>query len=389
MDRLKTVIDSAVLCAVVVAAMVFFAVSPVRAEDPVDPGGERVPVDPLDLEESPASGVDETQAKWSEVIVSTASWMDAFFDDDAYRHSSNKTYLRIKVSPTYYDTDGFKLNNTFDLRLQLPNTERWLFTMGGDPDEETGSNSTSLEDEEKDASGENDQNIYVGVSTFFKQSRTRNISTGAGVKWRLGGSAVYGTFRWVELWEFDSWDLRATQRLRLYSDDGLQFKTKLSADHPLSHQWLFRSSASALFKRDDPTNFYDLDLSLYHFITTRKALHFSLKNGYKSTPDRSMYLNRIIGEVEYRQQWKDWFYTSLVPFARFDDANDWEPNPGIRLDFDFRIGHVGKSEFKSAFDRKQEANKARISEQKERSMQEADEALEQWKREFPDYGKHK
>ncbi|BCS88966.1 hypothetical protein [Pseudodesulfovibrio sediminis] len=366
-----SVSDTGRIAALLIALLVLPVVT--SAEEP---GGEPVPVDILDLEAPEPGTLDQTQQDFSEMVVSTATWMDAFFDDDLYRTTSNKTYLRLKVSPNV-DSDGFRLNNSVDLRLQLPNTERWLFTLGGDPDEGGESEGSSLEEAEQENAGDDTKNVYMGVSTFFKRTRTRNVNTGAGVKWKFDGSAVYGSFNWVELWEFDKWDLRAAQRFRLYSDEGLEYKSTLSADWPMLHKWLYRTSASGLFKLNNPTQYYDLKLSLYHFLTTRQALHFSVRNGYRSSPHRSMYLNRIITEVEYRKQWKEWFYTSLIPFVQFNDSNDWEKNPGLRLDFSLRFGHVPKTEFQSAFDRKQRANTIRYREERDKALRESREKFQQ------------
>lgn len=344
-----------------------------------EPGGERVPVDPLDMEEQEKGYTDEKQQEWSEVVTSTANWMDAFFDDELYRTTSNKTYLRIKVAPVY-NHKGFYFDSLLDLRLRLPNTERWLINFGTSLDDDEGFGSSTVEEVESEDSGDDATNAYLGVETFFKRTRTRNISTGGGVKWRLGNSALYGTLKWVELWEFDDWDIRAIQRFRVYTDEPAEFKTKLEGDWFLAHKYMFRTSGSAVFKYDDPSSYYDLDFSLYHFLTTRTALQYSIKNGYKSTEDRLFHLDKVVGEVEYRKQWKDWFYTSLVPQLVMSDSRDWRLDPGIRLNFNVRLGHVDKYAFQSSYDRKQQANEVRTREQRDKALQESHERLQQWLR---------
>jgi len=342
-----------------------------------EPGGERVTVDPLDLEEPEKGYTDEKQQEWSEVITSTANWMDAFFDDELYRTTSNKTYLRIKVAPVY-NYKGFYFDTLFDLRLKLPNTERWLINFGTSLDDDEGFGSSTVEEVEKENGGDDGTNAYLGVETFFKRTRTRNVSTGGGVKLRLGNSALYGTFKWVELWELDNWDIRAIQRFRVFTDKSAEFKSKLEGDWFLAHKYMFRTSGSAVFKYEDPSNHYDLDFSLYQFLTTRRALQYAIRTGYTANSDRPFHLDRVVGEVEYRQQWKDWFYTSLVPQLLMSDSRDWQVDPGIRLNFNVRLGHVEKYAFQSSFDRKQRANEERTREERDKALRDSHERLQQW-----------
>ena len=354
-------------------------------ESPPAPGGEPVKVDPLDLEPGEEGYSDKLQEEWSRVITSTASWMDAFFDEEVYRTTSNKSYLRIKVSPVY-NYKGLYIDSNVDLRLQLPNTERWLVNIGTLLDEEDDLGSSTVGEVERENSGDNEDNVYLGLETFFKRSRTRNVSTGGGVKWRKGGPALYGTFRWVELWEFDEWDVRATQRFRVFTDNPAEYKTQLEGDWYLAHRFLFRTSGSAVFKYNEPNIFYDVDFSLYHFLTTRNALKYSIRNGYKSVSGRSTHLDRVIGEVEYRRQWKDWFYTSLVPQLIMSDSRDWRVDPGVRFNFNIRLGHVEKYKFQSAYERKQQANELRTREERDKALRESHERLKQWLRSEDELG---
>ena len=351
-----------------------FARVPALAEDP---GGEPIVREETISGEQQPDRLDEEQQEWSERVISTATWMDAFFDDELYQSTSNKTYLRIKAGP-FIDHRGLTVKTSTDLRLRLPNTERWLFNVGGSPDPGIEDGSTSLEDEEREDAGDNDSNAYMGINTFLRQTRTRNVGTGGGVKISTSRLALYGTFKWIELWPFRGWDLRATQRFRVYSDTGPEFKSQLDADWPLAHRFLFRTSGSILLKYDDPDTFYDFNLTLYQYLTTRRAILYSVNNGFKSTADRPLHLNRTVARVEYRRQWRDWFYTSLIPQVSFQERRDWRADPGIRFDFSMRFGHVEKVEHSSPYLRKQEANKQRDDAERDRALQEGYERIRDW-----------
>ncbi len=337
----------------------------------VGPGGEVVPDEALSSGETDKDYFEQRQDVWSERIVSTASYMDSFFDDERYSSTSNKTYLRLRASPIY-NQDGLSFSTYVDLRLQLPNSERWLVNIGGDPEAESQYGSSPLQDKEREDDSSDTGNAYMGVSTFFKRTRTRNVGVGGGVKLSKG-LIPYGTFRWVELWEFKTWDLRATQRLRYYTDTGAEFKSQLDADFPIAHKWYLRGSGSALVKQNTDNKYYDLDGTLYQYLTSRKAIKYQIRGGYRDEPGRSTYLSTINYEVQYRQQWRDWFYTNITPYISQSDSLDWSVDPGFRIDFNFLIGHTSEKQFKSAYQQKQENLELKSIEDRDKALKEAHE----------------
>lgn len=344
----------------------------VLAEEAPEPGGEEVPEEILSPGESEGDSYEEQAEVWSKRITSTASWMDSFFDTEQYVDTSNKTYLRLRVSPVL-DKNGLSFNSYVDLRLMLPRSEKWLLNFGGDPDAEDQYGSSGMDVQERDNSGRDQRNAYAGISRFLKRTRTRNVGFGGGVRFRNIGIVPYAHFKWTELWEFDNWDLRGMQRFRYYTDDGLEFKSQLDFEWPIAHKFFARGSGSALFKMNDPTNYYDVDYSLFQYLSTRRAIQYRIATGYQASPGRSTYLSSVNYEVEYRQQWRKWFYTSLIPQVSQHDSDDWKAHPGLRLDFNVILGHVGEFVFKSAYTTKQENLEIKAREDRERALQEAHE----------------
>ena len=358
--------------AIVVTGLSLCSSQMVFAEEPeVGPGGSRVPVEVLDSGETEKDYYEQKQEAWSETIVSTASYMDSFFDNERYVTTSNRTYLRMRLSPIY-DRHGLSFNTYFDLRLLLPNSEKWLLNFGGDPDEESRYGSSPLQDQEAKNSGDDGSNTYLGLSTFLKRTRTRNVSLGGGIK-LSNGIIPYGTLKWVEVWEFKKWDLRAMQRLRYYTSTGPEFKSQLDADFPIAHKWYLRGSGSVLFKKEDPNSYYDLDGQLYQYLTSRKAIKYQVRGGYLSEPGRSTYLSTMNYEIQYKQQWRDWFTTNFTPYVEQQDARGWKLDPGFRIDFNVIVGHTDNYEFKSAYQLKRETLEVKAREDRDKALKEAHE----------------
>lgn len=346
-------------------------------EEPVDIDGDGIPDEILSEGEQEKDYYQQKVEEWSEKVTSTASWMDGFFDDERYRTTSNKSYLRLRLSPIY-DYQGLRFDTYFDLRLLLPNTERWLLNFGGDPDKEDQFGSSSVEQSERDDAGKDSSNYYLGLNTFLKQTRTRNVGFGGGITYRKTGIVPYATFKWVELWEFDKWDLRGTQRFRYYTDTGPESKTMVDIEWPIVEKFFFRTSASALFKLNNPVNNYNVDYSLYQHLSNRRALKYMLRTSYASYPGRDIFNERNSFEVEYRQQWRDWFYTNVTPQVSATADRDWKLDPGIRIDFNVRIGHQDAYEFKSGYTAKQENLELKAREDRDKALQEGHERLQEW-----------
>lgn len=361
-----------------VTLLALFATAPLALAE--ERGGEAVPEETLSEGESQMDSLEQKQEEWSQRITSTASYMDSFFDNERYSTTSNKTYLRVRASPIV-DRNGLSFNSYVDLRLLLPNTERWLLNIGGDPDAEDRYGSSPMQDTERKDSGRDERNAYVGISSFFKQTRTRNVGFGGGLRFRNRGLVPYATFKWAELWEFKNWDLRGTQRLRYYTDDGLEFKSQLDADWPIAHKFLARGTGSVLLKYNTPNVYYDLDYALYQYLTTRRAIKYQITTGYVSKPDRSTHLSTVNYEIQYRQQWRDWFYTNLTPQIHQSDARDWDLEPGIRLDFNVVLGYTKDYKFQSAFERKQQNLEIKAREDRDKALQEGHERFMKWKEE--------
>jgi len=341
--------------AALLAVMILLPCSRASAQNDgaYDPGGERVPEEVLSHGEEEDDSFEAEHEKWSKVVLSTASYMDQFFDNEHYRTTSNKTYLRLRLTPLY-NKDGFSFDPYLDIRLQMPKTERWLLHFGGDPSDEARYGSTPQQDAEVKKGGNDKENGFVGVETFFKNTRTRNVGMGGGIRFREQTIVPYVAAKWVELWELDHVDVRFIERVRYYTDTGPELRTQLDLDWPLAHKFFARVSGSMTLEKDQEDKNFDIQYSLYQYLTTRRALLYQATTGYATSPDRATHLDTANYEIQYRQQWRDWFYTTLIGQLTQEDSNDWDIEPGIRIDFNIILGYTSQHSFSDAYDAKQQ-----------------------------------
>ncbi|WP_243544621.1 hypothetical protein [Pseudodesulfovibrio tunisiensis] len=337
---------------------------------------DHVPEEPPSPGETQGDALEAYRKTLSDKVIASAEWLDSFFDDERYRETTNKTCLRIRLSPTLTRSQ-LRLDSYVDLRLLLPNTEKWLLHAGGDPDSEQLYGSSSLDEAERDASGRDERNGFLGLENFLADTRTRNVGWGGGVSFRNSGVVPYASLAWRELVEFDHWDLRIMQRFRGYADTGVESRTTVDYEWPIDRRHFLRVTGGALFKVDDPAQNYDLNVSLYRPLTTRRAVNIKLSNGFRDAPGKPLYLESTRLDVEYRREWREWFHVSIIPQVAMYESRDFEPEPGIRLDFNMRFGFMEKESFTTPFDEKRKRRELKTQEDREKALKEAHEKFMQ------------
>lgn len=100
--------------------MVLFltCVSPSLADSDPDPGtqGDDILLVPDEYERK----VDGTYQITSELLLSTADWLDSFFGDDRYIFEENTTHVKLRLSCGYSRFNGFDFSPRVSLQLKLP-----------------------------------------------------------------------------------------------------------------------------------------------------------------------------------------------------------------------------------------------------------------------------
>jgi len=292
------------------------------------------------------SAVDSTHEGISRRIQLSADWLDKFFDDDRYVSEQNRTRLNIELSSFIEDGEGLENSTNVSFRLALPRLNKRLkkmktyLTFSADADDDNDIDNTRQDDLQLDIHDADDENANVGLMFLLKDSMTQNIRVKAGVK--LGsGTQFYIGPRYRQIFRFEKWALRLTERIRYYTDDGFESRNRIDFERPLTKRLFFRSSTDGSWYEEETGFYYNLRLFLFHVISPIRVLEYEWRASYETRPHHQ--LQEVVFKVRYRQPFlKKWLFLDLVPMATFPREKDFDFTPGFMVQLEFIFGNVGK-----------------------------------------------
>jgi len=330
---MKTITPIAILAFFLLSSEVTSARNPPENWGAVQ--GEDLPI----LDEEQEKSLDGAQVLASEKLLGAAEWIDSFFDDDRIFVEENTTRATLRLTLGYSKNDDFEIKPRFDLRLRLPRlSERAnLFIEAGD-DEDFNIEDDPLGDRLGDEDGTRNE-LSAGLRNFFRQSKKMNISFDAGFSWDY----LFAGARYRSIQDFGEWLGRFTNRLRYYTDDGLENRTSYDLEKRLHPSWLFRATSSInLYEEEDGIphsqyfRFYQV-LSSHQAVSYESALYFDTEPSYKMTDTRFL--------VSYRQRFfRDWLVLEVSPRVTFPEDRDREANPGIIIKLEAALGYKADEE---------------------------------------------
>lgn len=295
--------------------------------------GDNIPL----LSEEAEQTLDNLQQQGSQLLGSTADWIDSFFSDPRYTQEENRTMARLKLGLAYTENDDFESVSSIELRLRLPFLEKKaniFLRANDDSDFEADSNPVS----DSPGDQQNDKNDFsAGLQYFLASGEKYNVSTELGVS----TGYVYGGLRYRNLHTFisDEWEGRFTNRLRYYTDDGFENKASYDIETGFSERYFFRTTVTGVVaERYDGMPFSAI-ARLYQVRDIDKAILYDFGTYYETDPELT--LTDVQFRFRYRQRfYRDWLVLELAPQITFPEDHDYDPNPGLVIKFEADIGYL-------------------------------------------------
>lgn len=283
----------------------------------------------------------DTHGRISRTILTSARWVDSFFENERFEKEINKTRVRAKLSSFAEEGSGIDLGASASLKLVLPQfNDKISIEFSGDPKDESNIESSlhqdTLREEFKDT---NQESFTAAIRYFLEATDKRNIDFSSGLRIRDLEPILYFGPRYREDFEYGSWTFRYTQRFRWYTDDGLQSKTRFDLERPLMDRFFYRSSLEGAWFEDEDGFFYSLNFSLWDPLSEVRGLEYEWNNYFQTRPYNR--LEEANFRVRYRQRllW-DWLTLEVSPQISFPKGRDYDPTPGILFRLEFIFGYV-------------------------------------------------
>jgi hypothetical protein len=296
------------------------APEPLEPGSPPEQGEEAAP--PL------TERADAVQEDVTRRIRVAASWLDSFLGDERSLAEENDTWARLRFDVDVEDGEGVGFNVKPKIRVALPRTKRRAqLTISGDGDSDEGLGSDTADEILEAFENTEEENVSVGANYFLRDTLRNNFRIGAGFS---SGPAVYGDVRYRHLLPLGEWNLRGTERVRYYTDEGFESRTALDFERRIGPKFFFRTTTNGAWYEEQPGYFYGQSLSFYQLVGTARLLVYDLAGSFVTDPNNV--LDQALVRVRYRQRlWRDWIFFEVAPQIRLPRNEDYEVVPGIQF----------------------------------------------------------
>lgn len=304
------------------------------AAEPPEGWGTQQGEDIPGLDPEQEKNLDEVQIAASAKLLDVANWIDSFFDDGRAVEEENTTRATIKLSLGYSRNDDFEIKPRFDWRLKLPKlSSRAQLFISASEDEDFDVDSDPISGRPAHEDAENSE-LTAGLKWFLKESDKYNVSFDTGASWDY----LFAGVRFRAIQEYGSWLGRLTERLRYYTDDGLENKLSYDLERSLSTKMMFRTTTSINWYEDGDGFPHSQYFRLYQVLSEFQAL--SYEAGVYLDTEPSYKLTDLQFVVKYRQRFfRDWLMLEIAPRITFPEDHDYEFNPGIVFKLEASIGY--------------------------------------------------
>ncbi len=297
-----------------------------------------------------ADKADDYHHRAGEILLTSAEWIDSFFQTESFSDEVNQTFMRIRLDGFKEEGESADGNVRFKLRLKLPGTERRLgLIIGSDPDV-VDSVDDSPVDSDRDQFEDNTTNGTIGLEYFGIDTDKINLKFSGGVRYRDSRIVEYGSVRFRYYKPFDEWAARFTERLRYFTDDGWESRTDLDLERPVGDDMFLRVTPSLewleIKGKDDEEEigydneggfYYSLTTSLFHPFSENGALEYQFNNYFDTQLSGQLMESNLRVRLRHRL-WREWLVMEVAPQLAWYEARDFDTVFGILVRFEIYLG---------------------------------------------------
>lgn len=282
--------------------------------------------------------VDVVHRTISTGILSTAEWLDSFFDDPRFRAEENRTRVKIGLDSFLERDSKPDFSAPVSAQLRLPKLqEKARLVVIGSPKNELDNERTTTGTATSRLPAAQDNAVTTALDYFFYDSERHNFGTRVGVRFREGEPETFVQPRYRYLLPLNSWTMRFTQNFRWWTEFGWESATALDFERPIGETLFFRTTAEGAWSEQEPGYFYSLSFVLRQPLSPRRVVQYEWVNSYTTHPENQLEEVRLT--VRYRQKiWRDWMFYEIAPQVSYRRERDFDFMPGILLRLEMIFG---------------------------------------------------
>ncbi|MBL36701.1 MAG: hypothetical protein CMI10_17590 [Oceanospirillaceae bacterium] len=249
-------------------------------------------------------------------------FVDTFFSEDV----ANDDVLGSRAQISLYTRReiGEPVDYRFGLSVKvvLPNTNERFNLLFESQDDEDAREADPLE------SVENTE-YTTALRYILNETDKWKTNLDAGVRWGVPPDP-FVRFRARRYAYLSEWELRATQSVFYYTQDGAGESSQLRADYPINVEKLFRINMDAEYMEQD--DFFSLGYSaaLYHELSPTRGMAYVA--GATGSTEFGATFDSYFAGLRYRQLvYSDWVFAEVNPEFIWTSDGEYETTPVIML----------------------------------------------------------
>jgi hypothetical protein len=305
---------------------------------------EKIQSSPTDTSTNPqASGqesgfADILHREISQRLLTTAVWLDSFFEDARVVKEENRSYIRARYDVFQEERAGATYRPTFNVRLSLPQLENRAHIVISAESPEPATNIPAPVGTTGDRIAPTDErNVTTSVNYILRSTEEESSIVRTGAQFTHGSPVLFIAPRYRHFIPLTTWYFRFTQEAVWKTDTKWQVDTLFDLERQLPLGLFFRTSAGGSWIDGTNGYFYSLSFSLRQLIDPKHALDYAWINSYQTRPVYE--LAEILFSIRYRQNlWRDWFFFEVAPQLRFPRSGNFDGIPGILFRFEMSFG---------------------------------------------------
>ena len=285
--------------------------------------------------------VDILHGEICEGILTTAVWLDSFFEDERVERETNRSYIRVRYDYFQEEKADATYRPTVKVRLALPELEKKAHLVISAEDPETVDDTPAPAGITGNEIGKTeDRNVTSAVHYILRATEEQNFIVRSGAQFSHGSPVLFIGPRYRYFVPFTTWAFRFTQEAIWKTDTKWQVDTLFDLERQLPRELFFRSSLGGSWIDGTNGYFHTLSFSLRHPFGPKRALDYSWNNSYQTRPVHE--LTEILFSVRYRQRiWRDWLFYEVAPQIRFPRTGNFKGIPGVLFRFEIFFGRTG------------------------------------------------
>ena len=284
--------------------------------------------------------VDMLHHEISQRLITTAVWLDSFFEDERVVKEENHSYIRARYDVFQEERARATYRGpTFNVRLALPQLEHkaHLVISAESPEPATTTPAPAGTSSSNRISPTDERNVTTALNYILRATEEQSSIVRTGAQFSHGSPVLFIAPRYRHFIPLTTWDFRFTQEAVWKTDTKWQVDTLFDLERQLPHGFFFRTSAGGTWIDGTNGYFYSLNFSLRQMIDPKHALDYAWINSYQTRPVYE--LAEILVSIRYRQNlWRDWFFFEVAPQLRFPRSGNFDGIPGILFRFEMYFG---------------------------------------------------